>query len=169
MKNIVLTGFMGTGKTTISKILSKVLAMPLVDIDEEIERHENMTINEIFARFGEPYFRDIESMIIKRVSEMRGIIISTGGGSILREENIKNLKSNGIIFCLTATPDTIFKRTAHHDDRPLLRVPDPMTRIKELLEYRMPFYEKADFLIPTDNLTPEEVVEEIIRLWKRVS
>ncbi len=169
MKNIVLTGFMGTGKTTISKILSKMLGMPLIDIDEEIEKYQGMTINEIFARFGEPYFRDIESMIIKRISEMRGIIISTGGGSVLREENIRNLKSNGIIFCLTATPDTIFKRTKHHDDRPLLRVPDPMARIKELLEYRMPFYEKADFLIPTDNLTPEEVVEEIIRLWKRVS
>lgn len=160
---------MGTGKTTISKILSRNLGLPLIDIDEEIEKHEGMTINEIFARFGETYFRDIESLIIKKISEMRGIIISTGGGSVLREENIKNLKKEGIIFCLMASPETIFKRTSSHDDRPLLKVPDPMSRIRELIDYRMPFYQKADFLIPTDNLEPEEVAEEIIRLWKKIS
>jgi len=162
MKNIVLTGFMGTGKTEVGKLLAKKLSYTFVDADTEIELQEKMPITEIFKRFGEPYFRDVESEVIKRLSKMERVVISTGGGAVLRNENVANLKRNGILICLQARPETIYERTKHDTSRPLLQVEDPLQRIKELLEIRRPYYEKADIMIETDNKTPEEVAQEII-------
>lgn len=166
MKNIVLTGFMGTGKTEVGRILSKRLGYSLIDADSEIEKEQGMTITEIFKRYGEPRFRDIEASVIERLSGFNATIISTGGGAVLREENIKNLRRNGIIICLTASAETIFKRTCNSNDRPLLQVEDPLQRIKELLEFRRPYYEKADIMIDTEGKTPVEVAEEIIQKIK---
>ncbi len=162
MKNIVLTGFMGTGKTEVGRLIAKSLGYTFVDADTEIELQEKMPITEIFKRFGEPYFRDIESQVIKKLSEMEKVVISTGGGAVLREENIKNLRKKGIIICLQATPETIYERTKQDTSRPLLQVENPLQRIKELLEIRQPYYEKADIMIDTDNKTPEEIAQEII-------
>lgn len=162
MKNIVLTGFMGTGKTVVGKKLSNILKMELIDIDSEIERSEKMSINEIFRRFGEPRFRDLETEMIKKLSKRDNVIISTGGGAVLRDENIHALKEKGVIVCLFATPETILKRTSHSSNRPLLQVEDPLRRIKELLDYRKPFYEKADIMIDTEGKTPSQIAEEII-------
>jgi shikimate kinase len=162
MKNIVLTGFMGTGKSEVSKKLSKILGWKVIDIDTEIEKSQNMKITEIFKQFGEPGFRDIETETIKKLSKNKNVIISTGGGAVLRQENIDALRENGVIICLTATPETILKRISNNNDRPLLQVEEPLKKIRELLEFRMPHYEKADIIIDTENKTPLEIAEEII-------
>jgi shikimate kinase len=125
-----------------------------------------MTINEIFQQLGEPRFREIESEIIKQVSENKNVIISTGGGAVLKQENTDALREHGVIVYLTAGPETILKRTRRTMDRPLLRVENPLERIKELLELREPFYGKADIMIDTENKTPLRIAEEIIERMK---
>lgn len=167
MKNIVLTGFMGTGKTAVGKELSRLLNMKLIDVDTEIEKSEKMIIHEIFKQFGEPRFREIETEMIKKISKNKNIVISTGGGAVLKQENTDALRENGVIICLTATPETILKRTSMNSDRPLLQVEDPFKKIEELLHYRMPFYKKADIIIDTEEKTPLQIAEEIIERVKR--
>jgi shikimate kinase len=166
MKNIVLTGFMGTGKTAVGRELSRLLNMKLVDVDTEIEKSRQMTINEIFKQFGELRFREIETEMIRKLSERKDVIISTGGGAVLRQENVDVLREQGIIVCLMATPETILKRTSRSCHRPLLQVEDPFGKIKELLDFRRPFYEKADIMIDTDDKTPRQIAEEIIDKMK---
>ncbi|MGC9046276.1 MAG: shikimate kinase [Thermodesulfovibrio sp.] len=162
MKNIVLIGFMGTGKSSVGKILSKKLGFKFIDVDKVIEKTTGMKISEIFSRFGEPCFRDIESEVINLITQKNRQVIATGGGVVLREENMKKLKENGVIFCLKASENVIFERVKHCKDRPLLQVENPEKRIKELLEKRKHLYEKADFCIDTEGLTPEQVTEKII-------
>lgn len=162
MKNIVLTGFMGTGKSAVGRELARRLGMKLIELDEEIEKAEGITINEIFSRHGEQYFRDRETEIAKKFASIENIVISTGGGIVLRDENMEALREKGIIVCLTATPETIHKRTSTSDERPLLNMEDPLGRIRDLLEFRQPFYKKADIIVETDFLTPLEIADEII-------
>lgn len=166
MKNIVLTGFMGTGKTAVGRELSEMLNMKLVDVDAEIEDSQKMTINDIFSIYGEKHFRDLETGMIKRFSGEKNIIISTGGGAVLREENMDALRENSIIFCLNASPEFILERTSRNSDRPLLKVEKPIEKIKELLNYRKPFYEKAGINIDTDGKTPLQIAEEILGILK---
>lgn len=169
MKNIVLTGFMGTGKTEVSKILARKLGYTLIDADIEIEKEQKMTITEIFKQHGESAFRDIEADVIRRLSAVKNAVISTGGGAVLRQENMDNLRKNGVIVCLMASPETILKRTSNNNDRPLLQAENPLQRIKELLEFRRPYYERADVMINTEGKSPFEVVEEIIEKVKMVA
>ncbi len=157
---------MGTGKTAVGRELSRMLQMRLVDVDAEIEKDRQMSINEIFSGFGEQRFREIETAMIRRLAGQRNLVISTGGGAVLREENMEALRENGMIFCLTADPETILSRTSGNDDRPLLKVEDPMARIRELLAFRMPFYEKAGVMIHTDGKTPLQVAEEIAEMFQ---
>lgn len=166
MKNIVLTGFMGTGKTEVGRELARLLGMSLLDADEEIVKAEGMPITEIFRQKGEPYFRDLETKIIRELSKRRNAVISTGGGAVLRQENINALREDGIIVLLTASPETILKRTEHDNSRPLLQVDDPLKKIKELLNARMPYYMKADIIIDTEGKTPLKIAEEIIEKTK---
>lgn len=163
MRNIVITGFMGTGKTEVGRILARRLGYAFLDADSIIEQEQNMSITEIFQRFGEAHFRDIESDVIRRLSEKDRVIISTGGGAVLREENMENLRKKGVIICLKASPETILKRTSNDSSRPLLQVEDPLKRIRELLEFRMPYYEKADIIVDTEGKNPVEVAEEIMK------
>jgi len=162
LKNIVLTGFMGTGKTKVGKILSDMLSYRLIDSDSIIEKEQKMSITDIFKEYGEPAFRDIEAHIIKRLSEMENVVISTGGGVVLRESNIENLRKNGVIVCLTASAEAILKRIEKNTDRPLLQVEDPLNRINELLKSREQFYRNADIIINTEGKSPQEIAEEII-------
>lgn len=165
MKNIVLTGFMGTGKTTVGKILAETLGLGLVDIDSEIEKDAGMAINDIFTYFGEPRFREMETAAVKKFTVVKSTaikIISTGGGIVLRDENMSCLRENGIIVCLMATPDIILSRLSDKDDRPLLKVPDPLAKIKELLDFRRPYYERADAVIDTNGKEPLAVAKEIM-------
>ncbi len=104
MKNIVLTGFMGAGKTAVGRELSRILGWKIIDVDDEIVKARNMTIHEIFSTLGEPAFRDIETGMIRKVSQDRSVIISTGGGAVLRQENMDILREHGVIVCLWASP-----------------------------------------------------------------
>jgi shikimate kinase len=157
---------MGTGKTAVGRELSAMLGMRLIDIDAEIERSQKMTINDIFKNYGEARFREIESEIIKRFSEEKNLIISTGGGAVLKSVNMDNLRKNGAIFCLKASPQTILERTKTSEDRPLLKVADPLSKIRELLDYRRPFYEEAGTMIETEGRTPIQIAEEIAEIMK---
>jgi shikimate kinase len=167
MRNIVLTGFMGTGKTAAGKELSRILSMRLIDIDHEIEQAEAMPIKEIFTKKGEAYFREIEAEMIRKYSAEKKVIIATGGGAVLREENLSALRENGTIFCLTARPETIHDRTSINHDRPLLKGDDRMEKIISLLSSRSPVYEQAGIMIDTENKTPLQIAEEIIRIASR--
>lgn len=166
-RNIVLTGFMGTGKTSVGKILAKKLGFKFVDVDDIIEKKEGMKISDIFKKFGENRFREIEAEMIKLIAKKRGQVISTGGGAVLRDENMDALKSTGVVFCLTASEDTIFERVKNSKNRPLLQFEDLKGKIRELLRKRMDKYMNAHFLINTEGLTPEEVAEKIIEEYER--
>lgn len=153
---------MGTGKTAVGKELARLLDMRLIDLDSEIEKAEQMTINEIFRQSGEKKFREIETEMIKKVTNNENIIISTGGGAVMKQENVNVLKKTGIIICLMATPETILQRTGNNSDRPLLQVANPLAKINELLNLRKPFYEKADIMIDTEDKTPLRIAKEIV-------
>jgi shikimate kinase len=162
MNNIILVGFMGTGKSVIGKLLAEKLNRAFVELDDLIEKKEKMPIKDIFEKKGEPYFRLVEKEIAKEASQRKNIVISAGGGAIVDEENFKNLKNSGTIICLKASPDTILKRTKGMKTRPLLNVPNPKEQIEGLLKKRESFYNKADFSIETDNLNIEEVILKIL-------
>lgn len=166
MKNIVLTGFMGVGKTAVGRELANILGWKFIDMDEEIVKTQNLSISEIFSNSGEAVFRDLETEMIRETVEKNNIIISTGGGAILRQENVDFLSSNGIIVCLTARPETILDRTSRSSKRPLLNVDDPLERVKALMESRKPFYEKADFMMDTEEKTPLQIAREILEKVK---
>lgn len=157
---------MGTGKTAVGKALARRLKMKFVDIDDLIEEHEGMKISEIFASKGEPYFRKVEKGIAREISAQSGLVIAAGGGAVIDEENVKNLKSSGVMVCLAARPDKIFERTKGHAHRPLLNVSDPMKKIAELLTKRAEYYARADHRIDTTDLSIDEVVRKITELVK---
>lgn len=163
VRNIVLTGFMGTGKTAVGKILARMLGFILIDVDTEIEKEQKTTITEIFRQRGEPAFRDIESAMIERLSGMERAVLSTGGGAVLRPDNMDALRRRGIIICLKASPEAVLSRIGSSKTRPLLQVDDPLQKIRELYDYRKPYYEKADIIIDTDDKAPLQVAEEIIK------
>ena len=166
MRNIVLVGFMGSGKTTIATQLANKLKLRYLSTDSLIEAREKRTINEIFTKEGEDYFRDVESAVVREISAQDGLVIDTGGGVVIREENLNNLKSTGIVICLTADEDTIMERTKKYKHRPLLNVEDPKLKIRSLLAKRAPFYAKADHCIDTGKLTIRQVVEKIMEMVK---
>ena len=167
MRNIVLTGFMGTGKSEVGKELSRILSRRLIDIDHEIEQAEAMSIKDIFLNKGESYFREIEAEIIRKHAEEKKLIIATGGGTILRKENLTALRKNGTIFCLSARPETILDRTNRNDGRPLLQGNERMEKIRNLLSSRGPLYDQAGIMIDTENKTPLQIAEEIIGIARR--
>jgi shikimate kinase len=164
MANIVLVGFMGTGKTSIGKHLAEKLGCEFIETDDIIEQREGASIKEIFEKKGEPYFRDVEKEVVREVSQKRGVVISAGGGAIIDDENFKNLKKNSVIICLEASPEVILKRTKGNTCRPLLNVSNPRKKVEELLGKRKPYYKKADYCINTDGLTIEQVVGKITKI-----
>ncbi len=167
--NIVLTGFMGTGKSKIGKRLAAELRMGYLDTDELIEKREKDSISAIFRKRGEEYFRCMETKVVKEVALLDNSVISTGGGVVLREENMRMLKKNAFIVCLFASPEVILKRTKGSEERPLLEVDNQKKRIEELLTIRRPYYEKADLKIDTSTLDSKKVVEEIAKFLERKS
>ena len=166
MRNIILVGFMGTGKTTIATALAHRLKMHYVSTDDLIEKKEKSTINEIFTRKGEEYFRDVEASVIRDIADKENLVIDAGGGAVLREDNMANFRSNGVVICLAADEETIMARTKKYKHRPLLNVEDPKRRIRELLVKRAPFYAKADHCIDTGKLTAKQVIDRIVEIVK---
>jgi shikimate kinase len=164
MRNIVLIGFMGTGKTTIAIELSHRLGMKYVSIDNLIEKKENRTINEIFTKSGEEYFRDVESSVIRDAACKDNLVIDTGGGAVIRDENVAYMKSSGIVICLKAAEDVIMERTKKYKHRPLLNVEDPKRKIRDLLAKRAPYYAKADYTIDTGELMVKQVIDKIVEI-----
>ena len=164
--NIILEGFMGSGKTTVSELLADKLELELLDTDQAIEEAEGKSINDIFAKEGEEAFRTMETELIQMVvsEHLREMVISLGGGLPLREENRKLLKKAGKVIYLRTTPETVYERLKGDDTRPLLRCDDPLLRIKELIDARSDKYESAaDIIVDTDGKEPEEIVEEIVK------
>ena len=166
--NIFLIGFMGSGKTTISDFFSDVFAMKYFEMDQVIAEREGMSISDIFATYGEPYFRDLETTLLVEAQGMKNTVISCGGGTPMRQCNVDEMRKSGKIVLLTATPETIYDRVKDSHDRPVIENNKNVPFISELMEKRRPKYEAAaDIIIYTDNKTPLEICEEIVQKLKK--
>ena len=162
--NIVLIGFMGAGKTTISEYLSTMFAMKTVEMDRIIAEREQMSIPDIFATYGEEYFRNLETELLIELQSERNAVISCGGGVAMRERNVAEMKKNGRVVLLTASPEVIYSRVKDTDDRPVLRGRKNVEGISELMEQRRSKYESAaDIVIRTDHKSVHEICEELVR------
>lgn len=163
---IVLIGMMGSGKSTISKILSKKLNLPLFDTDEIFEQQASCQITNFFKKYGEEKFREIESKILKETIKQDNYIISTGGGVILKEHNRKLLFKRDILtIYLKTTSETIYQRIKNDKTRPLLLVKNSQQEIENILNSREQFYKLAKITIKTDDKTKEEILEEILKIY----
>ncbi|HMK44775.1 MAG TPA: shikimate kinase [Dissulfurispiraceae bacterium] len=160
--NIVLTGFMATGKTEVGRVLARRLGFAFFDVDAEIERCAGMSVPEIFSAFGEAGFRARESEVISTCPLLQHTVIASGGGAVIRPENLAALRDCGLLICLTASVETILDRAGNGETRPLLQGADPKRRVRELLEAREPYYNQADFIVRTDGKNPQEIVAEIV-------
>lgn len=167
MKNIILIGFMGTGKTSTGRLLASRLGYSFIDTDYKIEQLAKLTISEMFVQYGEGYFREREAEMIRRVSRYRQAVISTGGGVVLNQENMKYLRNSGVVIALQASVNTILERTSRRQSRPLLENEDRSQAVFGLMESRRALYQKADLCIDTSDLTPRQVVEKIIDWLKK--
>ena len=164
---VAMVGFMGTGKSRIGWELSRQLGLTFIDTDKVIERVSCMTIPDIFETYGEATLRDYETEVVRRCLRLDEVVVSTGGGTVVREENRRMLKSRGPVVALWASPETIYRRTRRHR-RPLLEIGNPVERIHELLRQREVFYQDvASLHVSTDGRDSAEVVEEIVeKLWE---
>lgn len=169
--NIYLIGFRGTGKTSAGRLLAKDLGWEFIDADDYIEKKIGKTIKQIFQEGGEGLFRDMEGEVIRELSEMEDKIVAAGGGAVLREENVRNMRQNGLVILLEADAHTIHDRLQRdprsHTQRPNLTNLDSLNEIIHLLEYRRPYYEKAtDHRINTTTTSPVEVAKKILSIYK---
>ena len=164
---VALAGFMGAGKSRIGWELSRRLGLTFIDTDKVIERVSCMRIGDIFETYGETTFRDYETEVVRRCLKLDEVVVSTGGGTVVREENRKMLKSRGPVIVLWASPQTIYQRTRRHK-RPLLEIGNPVERIEELMAARKAAYEDVAAIdIFSDGRDSADVVEEIVeKLWQ---
>ncbi len=167
--NVILTGFMGTGKTSLGKLLATRLGRPFVDIDKKIEDEAHLSIPKIFERFGEEHFRELEKSAVKELSGRRGLVIATGGGTIKDEENLRLLKNSGVLICLTTEPKEIYYRTARRGERPVLDGGgnERLETIKKLLAERKKFYDRADYQVDTTEWSPLQIIDDICRFLRQ--
>lgn len=162
-QRIFLVGLMGAGKTTLGKQLAKALKLKFVDSDEEIEKRTGVTIATIFDIEGEAGFRDREAAVIDELTQRDAIVLATGGGAVLREENRVHLKQRGTTVYLNATVDHLYNRTKRDHKRPLLQTADPKARLQELFEIRDPLYrEVADIVLSTGKQPVKTVLQHLL-------
>jgi len=162
--NLILVGFMGTGKTDVGRALARRLGWEFMDSDDIVEERSGKTISEIFREEGEERFREIESQVARDLPKLSNHVIATGGGIVLREDNLTSLRKAGKVICLKASPEEIVKRLENTGDRPLLDTPERINRIKRFLTERRSFYEQADFIIDTTGMTVKAVVDRVIEI-----
>jgi len=162
-KNIILVGFMGSGKSVTSNMLADILKRKVVSTDTLIEEREGRPIKEIFRDSGEAYFRRVEKEIVKEVSDQSDLIIDCGGGVVLDPENMANMKESGIVIYLSASPEYIYNNIKDRKHKPLLNVEEPQLRIVELLNARKPYYEKADVTINA-NRPIDQIAKDIVKV-----
>ena len=164
MNNLFMIGFMGAGKSSVSAGLGRMLGREVVEMDERIAAQEGMSIPELFAQKGEPYFRVCETALLKSFSQGAPRIVSCGGGVPLREENVAAMRESGTVVLLTASPEVILERVRDSDERPLLQGHKDVPYIAALMEQRRPKYEAAaDITVDTSQLNIEEVCRQVLR------
>ncbi len=166
LSNIVLIGFMGTGKTSIGRRVAQILALNFVDSDAEIEAVMDMSVSDIFAKYGEVRFRSEENLIIQKLSRLKRTVIATGGGAVLNPANLGALQACGIVITLSASAEVIDQRTARKGSRPLLK--NSLASINEMMAMREYAYRQGDYSIDTTALTVEEVVDELVQLLEEI-
>lgn len=162
--NIVLVGFMGTGKTSTGRAIAQALRRDFIDMDEELVRRQGRSIAEIFTTDGEAHFRKLERDLVQELAAKTNLVIAPGGGIVLNPANIADFEKTGFVFCLRATPEMILSRVGHDTGRPLLQGGDKLQKITDLLAKRKPLYDAVKRQVDTDGLTPEDVAVRILRL-----
>lgn len=166
MNNIYLVGFMGSGKSAIGRVLARMTYRRFMDTDALIVEQEGMPIPKIFEEKGEAYFRQVETEVLKRLTKEKKRIISCGGGVAMRTENVEEMRRGGHIVLLSAKPETILKRVARDENRPLLKGRKTIEGITELMEARLPHYQAAaDITVATDDRSMEDIAAEICRAF----
>lgn len=164
MKHLFLIGFMGAGKTSVSQALGKALDWKVVEMDQHISAQEGMSVSDIFAQKGEPYFRACETALLESFAQSEPCVVSCGGGVPMREENVAAMKRSGTVVLLTARPEVILERVKDDHSRPLLEGHKDIPYITSLMEQRRPKYEAAaDLVVDTSDISVEEVCQEILR------
>lgn len=167
--NLVITGFMGTGKSTVGREVARRMGRPFVDMDELIETREGRTISEIFAQHGEPYFRRLEAELVRELAAPRGLVIATGGGTLVSPENRAVMACTSVIVCLWADEETLIARLQGQENRPLLAGPRWREALVQLLTQRLPAYRSLPYHVDTTGKTIEEVAEEVIRIYNEAA
>lgn len=165
-KNIIITGFMGTGKSVVAKELARKLKMEFIDMDRIVEERHGMSISNIFDRYGERYFRVQENKLVKELFQKENMVIATGGGTLLSSDNARILNQRGQIICLYADSQTIYNRVKRKNNRPLLKEKNVLSEINRLLKERKKIYDNIKWKIDTTNFTIREVVDKIINHLK---
>ncbi|MEO0796439.1 MAG: shikimate kinase [Verrucomicrobiota bacterium] len=165
--NLYLVGFMGTGKSTVGRAFARRMKMQHIDSDKAIETDQGKSIPEIFKADGEGHFRGLERSFVEGGHPEKNCVVSCGGGLVMAPGMIDELKKRGLVACLFASPDTILERTSGNANRPLLNVPDPRKRIRELLAEREPIYLSAGACFYTDSQPMSEVVRHLERFYIR--
>ena len=165
--NIILTGFMGTGKSTLGRLLAQKIGYDFVDTDTQIEKQTGQKITNIFQTQGEAAFRKLESELVEELAQQEGLVIATGGGLVLNPKNVAVLSQTGRIFCLTASPEEILARVSKQPEtRPLLMEKEPLTKIIALLEQRETIYNQFTQL-STSRQTPEQLINKLLKIYPK--
>ena len=165
--NLYLVGFMGTGKSTVGRVVAHKLGFQMVDSDHEIERQQRKTIPEIFAQDGEAAFRAMEGAFIESGHPAERTVVACGGGLVVQPGMLARLKRKGVVVCLHASVETILARTSRQQNRPLLAVEDPAERIRTLFAQREPVYKQAGTVILTDGRPLTDIAGHVMRVWRR--
>jgi len=167
IRNLTIIGFMGTGKSSVGRLVADLMHFTFLDTDDVIEARAGKTIGEIFEQHGETVFRDWERRIVEELTRRKKTVIATGGGLPANEANLTSLKTHSLVVCLWAGPEKIFERVRGQTHRPmLLNDPDPLARIHDLLSQREPFYRQADVLVNTELRSVREVAHQVVHQFR---
>ena len=166
IENLALIAFMGTGKSSVGRLVAEQLHFTFLDTDDLIESRTGKSINQIFAQQGEPAFRELECQVVQELAGRAQCVIATGGGLPVNPANLASLKTHALIMCLWASPEKIWECVRGQSHRPLLNNPDPQGEIRSLLAVREPFYRQADVLLSTELRSPRELAQQVIHQFR---